>query len=48
MRYGGEIIVGEDYVGRFFGDVGASFAHGYANVGSLRVPLYNKERSEFC
>ena len=33
---GGEVIVGEDHVGRAFGDVGAGDAHGDADIGSFK------------
>jgi hypothetical protein len=32
---GGEVVVGQDHLGRFFGDVGAGDAHGDADVGRL-------------
>jgi len=32
---GGEVVVGQDHVGRLLGDVGAVHAHGDANVGLL-------------
>ena len=30
---GGEVVVQQDHVGRFLGDVGAGDAHGHADVG---------------
>ena len=31
----GKVVVGQDHVGGFFGDIGAGDAHGHADVGSL-------------